>query len=305
MAKAILGKYIQPEVLNRLARHEFEPRQLVEGNLAGAHKSPFHGFAVEFAGHRQYVPGDDIRHIDWNVYYRHDRFVIKQYEMETNFVCHLMLDVSASMRYGEGARQKLMYAAQMAATLAYLIVEQIDKVALATFDDQVRDALAPSNSLSQLIRMTEVLDRVEPVQKTAIGSAITELAGRTGRRGIIIILSDFFVDLADLERAIQRLRYEQHEVVLFQLMHRDELAFQIPGMVRFEGLEDDEHYLTRPDDIRAAYLEAVGRFNERLESLCEANRCERVLCDTSRPMAELFADYLQQRTVSGRRRWMR
>ncbi len=305
MARAILGKYIQPEVLNRLASHEFEPRQLVEGNLAGAHKSPFHGFAVEFAGHREYVPGDDVRHIDWKVYYRHERFFIKQYEMETNFVCHMMLDVSASMRYGEGEQQKLLYASRMAATLGYLIIEQLDKVAMATFDEQVRESLAPSNSLSQLIHMTEVLDAVEPVAKTAIGPTITELAARTGRRGIVIILSDFLVDLDDLEAAIQRLRYEQHEVVLFQVMHHDELSFELPGMVRFEGLEDDDRRLTRPDDIRRAYLDALARFNGRLESICEANRCERVLVDTSRSLGELFADYLQARTTTGRTRWLR
>jgi len=305
MARAILGKYIQPEVLNRLSRHEFEPRQLVEGNLAGAHKSPFHGFAVEFAGHREYVPGDDLRHLDWKVYYRHDKHFIKQYEMETNFVCHLMLDVSASMRYGAGDGQKLLYASRMAATLGYLIVEQIDKVGLALFDDRVREALPPANGLHQIIRMSELLDAIEPTQKTAIGEAVLEIAGRTGRRGIVILLSDFFVDLDDLEKALQRLRYERHEVVCFQIMHHDELDFRIPGMVRFEGLEDDDRFLTRPDDVRAAYLEALTRFRERIETVCESNQCELVLCDTSRPMAELFADYLQQRTVSGRRRWMR
>jgi uncharacterized protein (DUF58 family) len=305
MAKAILSKYIQPEVLNRLVRQDFQPRQLVEGNLAGAHKSPFQGFAVEFASHREYVSGDDLRHLDWKVYYRRDKLFIKQYEMETNLVCHLMLDVSASMRYGQGDSQKLLYASRMAATLGYLIIEQLDKVAMATFDDQVRQSLPPSNHLEQIIRMGEALDMVNPAQKTAIGAAVTELAGRTGRRGIVIILSDFFVDLADLEKALQRLRYDRHEVVLFQVMHHDELAFELPGMVRFEGLEDEDHYLTRPDDIRAAYVEAVERFNAKLEGICEANRCERVLCDTSRPMAELFADYLEQRSVAGRRRWMR
>jgi len=305
MARAILGKYIQPNVLTRLARLEFEPRQLVEGNLAGSHKSPFHGFAVEFAGHREYVPGDDLRHLDWKVYYRHDKHFIKQYEMETNFVCHMMLDVSASMRYGRGDQKKLTYASRMAATLGYLIIEQMDKVALATFDDRIREALPPSNSLEQIIRMSEVLDVIKPVEKTAIGPAVLELAGRTGRRGIVILFSDLFVDLDDLARALQRLRYERHEVVLFQVMHHDELDFRMPGMIRFEGLEDDERFLTRPDDVRGAYLEALGRFQERLETVCESNQCERVVCDTSRPMAELFANYLQHRSVSGRRRWMR
>lgn len=305
MARAILGKYIQPEVLNRLARHEFEPRQLVEGNLAGSHKSPFHGFAVEFAGHREYVPGDDLRHLDWKVYYRHDKHFIKQYEMETNFVCHMMLDVSASMRYGQGDQQKLLYASRMVATLGYLIIEQMDRVALATFDDEVREALPPSNALEQIIHMSEVLDNANPVEKTAIGSALTQLAGRTGRRGIIIILSDLFVDLDDLAAALQRLRYEQHEVVLFQVMHHDELDFRIPGMIRFEGLEIDERFLTRPSDVRTAYLDALNRFRDRLEGICESNQCELVLCDTSRSMADLFAEYLQHRTVFRRRRWMR
>lgn len=305
MAKAILGKYIQPEVLNRLARHEFVPRELVEGTLAGAHKSPFHGFAVEFAGHRQYVPGDDVRHLDWNVYYRHDRHVIKQYEMETNFVCHLMLDVSASMRYGQGELQKLLYASRMAVTLGYLIIEQLDKASLAMFDDQVRASLAPSNTLEQILRMSESLDEIQPVEKTAIGSCLTELAAQTGRRGIVIVLSDLFVDLADLEDALQRLRYARHEVVLFQVLHHDELTFELPGMVRFVGLEEDEQFLTRPGDVRAAYLEAMGRFEARLEDVCESNQCELVRCDTSRSIGELFADYLQQRTVTRRRRWMR
>jgi len=260
---------------------------------------------VEFAGHREYVPGDDLRHLDWKVYYRHDKHFIKQYEMETNFVCHMMLDVSASMRYGEGDRQKLLYASRMVATLGYLIIEQMDKVALATFDDEVREALPPSNALEQIIHMSEVLDTANPVEKTAIGSAVLDLAGRTGRRGIIIILSDLFVDLDDLAQALQRLRYEQHEVVLFQVMHHDELEFRIPGMIRFEGLEIDERFLTRPNDIRTAYLEALNRFRDRLESICESNQCELVLCDTSRSMGELFAHYLQHRTVFRRRRWMR
>jgi len=305
MPKAILSKYISPDVLTRLARQEFRPRQLVEGTLAGAHKSPLSGFAVEFAGHRQYVAGDDLRHLDWKVYFRHERHVVKQYEMETNLVCHMLLDVSASMRYGQGARQKLLYASRMAATLAYLIIEQLDKVALATFDEAVRVALPPSNNLAQILRISETLDAVQPVRKTAIGQAMVDLAGRTGRRGIVIVLSDFFVDLDDLEAALQRLRYQKHEVVLFQVLHHDELQFELPGMVRFVGLEADEHFLTRPQDVRAAYLEALGRFNDRLGEICESNQCERVLCSTRRPMGELFADYLQQRKVTHRRRWMR
>ena len=301
MAKAVLSKYIRPEVLTRIAHTDFKPRELVEGTLAGAHKSPFHGFAVEFAGHREYVPGDDIRHLDWKVYYRHDRHMIKQYEMETNLVCHFVLDVSASMRYGQSDTKKLTYGAQIASTLGYLVVEQSDKVALALLDTQLRDVLTPSNSMSQILRMTERLDEIEPTETTAIGSPLLEYAAQTGRRGIVIILSDFFVDIDDLESALHRLRYDKHEVVLMQLMHEDELYFNLPGMVKFEGLEVDESHLARPDDIRVGYLEAMRKHNKLLDEVCEANQCERVLCNTARPMAELFADYLEQRALQHRR----
>ena len=302
MAKTVLSRYIRPEVLGRLAALDFVPRELVEGTLAGAHKSPFHGFAVEFAGHREYVPGDDIRHLDWKAYFRHDKLYIKQYEMETNLVCHLLLDISASMRYGTGDQQKLLYASRMAMTLAHLIIEQSDKVGFSTFDTVERHHLRPSTNMAQMIQMTEVLDAVKPREKTSISDPLLTLANRAGRRGIVIILSDFFVDLDDLEQALQRLRYDKHEVVLVQILHRDELTFELPGTVRFVGLENDEQFLTRPDDIRQAYLDVLNRFNGRLEAICQANRCERLLADTSRSMAEILADYLQQRAATRRMR---
>ena len=302
MAKTVLSRYIKPEVLGRLAALDFVPRELVEGTLAGAHKSPFHGFAVEFAGHREYVPGDDLRHLDWKAYFRHDKFFIKQYEMETNLVCHILLDISASMRYGNDDEQKLLYASRVATTLAHLIIEQSDKVGFSTFDTEERQLLRPSTNMAQIIQMTEVLDMVRPVEKTTISGPLLDLANRAGRRGVVIILSDFFVDLDDLEQALQRLRYDKHEVVLMQVLHSDEITFELPGTVRFVGLETDEQFLTRPDDIRQAYLEVFNRFTDRIEDICQHNRCERLLVDTSRPMGEVLADYLQQRTVTRRMR---
>ncbi len=296
---AFMSKYIRPEVLTRIARIKFEPKQLVEGTLAGAHRSPFHGFAIEFAGHRDYVPGDDVRHLDWKVYYRHRKYLIKQYEMDTNLVCHLMLDVSASMRYGDGDSQKLLYAARMAVTLANLIVEQSDRVSLTTFDERVVNSLSPSNSLAQLINMSEMLDEVEPVKKTHIGPSIMDLAARAGRRAIIVILSDFFVDLDDLNDAVQRLCYDDHEVVLMQVLHNDEIEFDMPGTIRFVGLEDGSEIDARPDDTRRSYLDAMQQFNDRLEAIANANQCERLVCNTSRDMAELFADYLNSRSIRG------
>ncbi len=177
MAKSVLSRYLDPAVLGRVAKQRIEPRGLVIGNLAGAHKSPLSGFAVEFAGHREYVWGDDPKHIDWRVYFNRQRYMIKQYAMETNFVCHLLLDTSASMRYGEGAGQKLRYAAQMAATLGYAILRQSDKVSLATFDDRVRGFVPPSSSMAQIVRITEHLDQTEPFHKTNMADCLSELAG--------------------------------------------------------------------------------------------------------------------------------
>lgn len=302
MAKSILSRYLDPEVLSRMAGRHLEPRGLVLGNLAGAHKSPLSGFAVEFAGHREYAPGDDPKHIDWRVYFTRDKYFIKQYEMETNFVCHLVLDVSASMRYGDEQQQKMLYAAQMATTLGYSIVRQSDKVSLATFDERVLGVVPPSNSMGQVVRMTEHLDTIEPVQKTRLADCLMELAGRMGRREIVMIFSDFFTDLDQLEDVLQRMRYSRHEVVLYQVLHHDELHFEFDGMIKFVGLELPEELLTQPNELRRSYLQALQRFNDRFDEMCQQNRVERVLVDTSRDMGEVFVDYLNQRSLRNRGR---
>ena len=302
MAKSVLSRYLDPETLSHVADRHIDPRGLVIGNLAGAHKSPLSGFAVEFAGHREYVPGDDPKHIDWRVYFNRDKYFVKQYELETNFVCHLLLDVSASMRYGDDREQKLLYAAQMATTLGYSIIRQSDKVSLATFDQRLRGFVPPSNSLGQIVRMTQHLDETEAVEKTNLADALNEFAGRLGRREIIFIFSDFFGDLDKLEPALQRLRYSKHEVVLFQVLHHDELVFEFDGMIKFLGLEIPEELLAQPEDLRRGYLQALQRFNQHFEEIALRNGCERVLVDTRRSMSELLADYINQRSLQARAR---
>jgi uncharacterized protein (DUF58 family) len=297
MSPSILSRYLNADVLTHVASRHLEPRDLVIGNLAGAHKSPLSGFAVEFAGHREYVPGDDPKHVDWRVYFTRDKYFVKQYELETNFVCHLVLDVSASMRYGEGPEQKMLYAAQMAMALGYSILCQSDKVSLFTFDDRLRGAAPPSNSMAQVVRMTEHLDRIDPVEKTDLEAALGEIAGRLGRREIVMIFSDFFGDPARLEPVLQRLRYDRHEVVLFQIMHRDELTFELSGMVKFIGLEDQEQMLLQADDLRRGYLENMRAHREQIEQIADRNRCEHLLIDTRESMAEQLIDYLNRRSL--------
>jgi uncharacterized protein (DUF58 family) len=296
MTASVLSRYLNPEVLSRVADRTVEPRGLVVGNLAGAHKSPLSGFAVEFAGHRDYIVGDDPRHIDWRLYYKRDRLSIKQYEMETNFVCHLLLDVSASMRYGEATQQKMLYAAQAATTLGYSIIRQNDKVSLATFDNRVRGHIPPGNSLAQIHRMTHHLDEIEAVEKTEMADCLTELTGRMGRREIVMIFSDFFTDLEALEAALQRMKYNRHEVVLFHVLHHHERTFEFEGMIKFLGLEEISEYLTQTEDIRQGYLEAVRRYETAFDDLCRRNAIERIVVDTSHNLGDDLVDYLNQRT---------
>jgi uncharacterized protein (DUF58 family) len=300
--QTVLNRYLDPEVLGHVAERHLNPRGLVIGNLAGAHKSPLAGFAVEFAGHREYAPGDDPKHIDWRVYFTRDKYFVKQYELETNFVCHLVIDVSASMRYGDAREQKLLYAAQMATMLGYSIVRQSDKVSLSTFDSRVRGFVQPSNSMDQIVRMTHHLDEIKAEEKTAMADCLNEIAGRMGRREIVMIFSDFFTNLNELEPILQRLRYSRHEVVLFQVMHHDELAFEMDGMVKFVGLEVPEELLAQTDDLKRAYLAAVKKFNNQFQEIAQRNGCERVLVDTRRSMSELFIDYLNQRSMLNRGR---
>jgi uncharacterized protein (DUF58 family) len=196
----------------------------------------------------------------------------------------------------------LLAAAQMAVTLAHCIVRQADKVSLLTFDEQVLAFLPPGSTPAQIAQMAEHLDTIEPVKKTRMADCLSDAHGRMGRREIVLVFSDFFTDLDALEKSLQRFRYDKHEVVLFQVMHHDELEFKLDGMVKFRGLEVAEELLAQPAELRRRYLEALGRFNTRLVDICNRNQIERVLVDTSRDRAEVLIDHLNQRSLAQRGR---
>jgi len=294
LAKA-LSKYLDPAALMYLARANMTAKYLVEGQFAGAHRSPFHGFAIEFAGHRGYVPGDDVKHIDWRVYFKTDRLNVKQYEQETNFVCHLLIDKSESMLYGSGDITKLEYAKRLAMCLTYLIVKQSDSVGLATFDERLGDIFPPSTTMTQVYRAAGLFDRLEASQKTDVGRVIMDYAQRIRRRGIVIIMSDFFGDERSLIRAIQRLRYDHHEVVLFHILDDWELRFPFEGATRFVGLEVPDEEMTQPEHIRAQYLERMNGFIRKLRRGCERNRVEHVLVNTTMSPGHMLLGYISSR----------
>jgi uncharacterized protein (DUF58 family) len=290
-----MSTYLQPDVVSRAEALGVKARTIVEGLRVGEHKSPYRGFSVEFVQHREYVPGDDIRHIDWKVYGRSERYTIKQYEQETNFIGHILLDASRSMLYGSGEQNKLYFGKLLAATLSYLIIHQRDSAGLHIFDSAWRQQLPASGQAGHLQIILRALESVSPEEKTSIGPLLHQLADQVRRRGLVFIISDFFDEIEPLMDGLRHLRFQGHEVTLFQVLHRDEMGFPFEGMIRFDGLEEFEHLLTRPQIIRNSYLRVFRDYLRELQAGCEANRCDYVLMDTSRPLSESLTEYLARR----------
>ncbi len=287
--------YLQPDVISRAQALGLKARLIVEGLRVGDHKSPYRGFSVEFVQHREYVPGDDIRHIDWKSYGRSERYTIKQYEQETNFAGHLLIDASRSMLYGKGELNKLDYAKTLAACLAYLIIHQRDSASLFVFDAGWRTQLPPSGQPGHMQTILQTLESVEPAEKTAIGPLLHDLAQQVRRRGLVFLISDCFDPPDSILEGLRHLRFEGHEVTVFHVLHPDELQFPFEGMVKFDGMEDRLHLLTRPRLIRPAYMRALKKYMEELQQGCERNRCDYVLMNTARPLKESLTAYLARR----------
>jgi uncharacterized protein (DUF58 family) len=291
----IMANYLDPKVIAKAQALGVKARTLVEGLRVGDHKSPYRGFSVEFVQHREYVPGDDIRHIDWKGYGRSERYTIKQYEQETNFTAHLMIDASKSMQYGEGDTNKLEYVKTLTAALAYLIIHQRDSVALDIFDAGWCDRLPPSGQMGHVQTILNTLVSVQPRDKNAMGPLLHDIANQVRRRGLFFLISDCFDDVESILGGLQHLRFGGHEVVVFHILHPDELDFPFNGMVKFEAMEEKMHLLTRPQLIRPTYLRALKKYIDDLQTGCERNRCDYVQMNTARPLAEALTEYLARR----------
>lgn len=293
---------LDPHALAHAELLGLHARQVVEGYLAGEHRSPFFGFATEFAQHREYAQGDDLRHLDWKVLGRTDRYYVKQYEQETNFVAQILLDGSESMRYGSGRVTKLQYAKQLAACLSYLILLQRDAVAVGLFDAVLRRYLPRSNNRSNLHVIMGQLAALEPSAGTQIGPVLHEMATQTPRKGITLLVSDLFDEEERILDGIQHLRYVGHEVVVFHVLDPAELSFPFDGNVEFVGLEGIPPLLTRAHEIRKTYLEEVEGFCRRLREGCERNQCHYVRVNTAEPLRDTLSGYLAFRRRTGRNR---
>lgn len=253
-------RFLHPATIARIARLDLRARQVVEGFITGMHKSRFFGHSVEFVQHREYVPGDDIRFLDWKVWAKADRFYIKQFEAETNLRCTLVVDVSESMQYGRGPLNKYEYACTVAACLAYLIIKQQDSAGLVTFDDRVREILPARSAQNHLDAICRAMHVSRPREKTDIRRILARVTEQMPSRGMVVIISDFLTDRDALFKGLEMLRHRKHDVLMFHILDDDEVEFPFAGTTRFEGMEEMPNLVCDPRALRDGYLDALNEY---------------------------------------------
>ncbi len=290
-------KYLDPQTLAKLQGLELRARSIVEGYVSGVHRSPYHGFSIEFAEHREYSPGDDLRYVDWKVFGKSDKFYLKQYEEETNLVVYLVLDTSESMRYksDDAALSKLEYAQCIAASLAYLVLQQQDSVGLVTFDSEVRSLVRPSSNPSHLKQLLHVMETSEPHRKTRTGPIFHDLAERLKRRGLVVILSDLFDDVGTMLAGLKHFRHRRHDIVMFHVLDPAELDFPFKQTTLFKGLEQLPDVLTDPRSLRQAYLEEFGKFLNSVRKGCRDQRADYLQLRTDQSLDVALSSYVAAR----------
>ena len=290
-------KSLDPQTLADIQGLRLRARHIVEGYVAGLHRSPYHGFSIEFAEHREYVPGDDLRYLDWKVLARTDKLSLKRYEDETNLIAYLVLDVSESMQYrGPGAAlSKLEYAQCMAASLSWLILQQQDAVSLVTFDERIQSFLKPASHAGHLQQLVEVMEGAKTGGKTAIGPVFHELAERFSRRGVVIVFSDLFGKPEDTVTGLKHFQHRQHDVIVFHVLDPAEQQFPFDDPTLFRGLENFPEVVADPQALRRGYLKEFKKYQDRLAGTCRAAGLDYQAIRTDMPMDLALSSYLSER----------
>jgi uncharacterized protein (DUF58 family) len=288
-------RFLHPEAIARIARLELRARAVVEGVLAGLHKSPYKGQSVEFLQHREYVRGDDLRRVDWKVWGRQDRLYVKEFEEETNLRLALLVDGSASMDYRSGPLSKYDYAATLAASLAWLALSHGDAAGCAVFDDKVRASVPARTKRSQLASVVEVLETPRGGRPTAFLPVLRGLAETLPRRGLVVVVSDLLGDREGVFQGLQLLRKRGHDIVLLHVMDDDELDFPFEGPTKFEGLEIPDHLACNPRALREGYLAAVGEFLAEARRRAASAACDYSLIRTGEPVDAALVKFLSRR----------
>jgi uncharacterized protein (DUF58 family) len=296
------SKYLDPAVLSRIHNLGLRAQRVVEGTISGLHRSPLHGVSVEFASYREYAPGDDLRRLDWRAYARSNRHFVKQYEEESNLRATVLLDASASMKYGNGPMTKFDYAATVAASLASLCVEQRDAVALAVFDASERVFLRPAATQAQLAKIIDVLDRSKPERESDLGGVLSQVCDKIKNRGVVIVISDLLVDLDGFYKSLGRLQHNGHEVLVFQVLDDEEIELPFGDSVLFKDIEGTEQLFAEPWAFRKAYQAAMEEFIAETGRRCRSAGIDHLLLKTSDDLGLALSHYLHGRQVAGSRR---
>lgn len=314
-------KFLQPSVISKLANIELKAKFVVEGFIAGLHKSPYHGFSVEFAEHRQYMPGDDLKYLDWKVLGRTDRYYIKQFEEETNLKSYIIVDASRSMQFRSSESElssgspfskifrkkeqvkaavkssisKLEYSTYIAASLAVLMNFQKDAAGLVVYDESVKTFIPPKATSQNLKLILNQLAAIQPSGKTNTASALNLVAERIKRRGLVIIFSDLFDDQTAVINALKHFRYKRNEVIMFQVLDPAEMNFAIDSPTIFKDMETNQEMLSQPISVMNSYKDAVKEFIDNYKTACLSNNIDYVLLSTETPFDQALLGYLNKR----------
>ena len=288
-------RFLHPETVARISRLDLRARHVVEGFISGMHRSPFFGHSVEFVQHREYVSGDDFRHLDWKVWSKTDRFYIKQYEEETNLRSNIIVDVSESMHYGRGALNKYSYACTIAACLGYLLLRQQDSVGLMAFDEQVRTVVPPRSQQTHIDALVQAMHASKPKAQTNLEKILRRVAETIGSRGMIILISDLLADREPFFRGLEMLRHRKHDVLVFHVMDEDEMTFPFSGTTKFEGMEELPQLLCDPRALRDGYIEALEEYLVEVRRGCARQGIDYVLVRTSDYLDATLSKFLHHR----------
>ncbi len=289
--------YLDPQTLAKLQGLQLRAQHIVEGYVSGLHRSPYHGFSIEFAEHREYSPGDDLRYVDWKVFGRTDKVYLKQYEDETNLICYLVLDTSESMRYRapNSPMSKFEYAQCIAASFAWLVLQQQDSISLATFDNEIRSFIKPSSSPAQLQQIMHVLENSPAGAKTSTGPIFHELAERLTKRGVVLILSDLFDDVSSMMAGLKHFRHRRHDVILMHVLDPAELEFPFQNLTLFKGMEQMPELLADPASLRRAYLQEFDGYRREVQTGCQTQQMDYQLMRTDQNLGLTLSSFIASR----------
>lgn len=284
-----------PITLSKIANMELRARLVIDGVLSGIHKSPYKGSSIEFLEHKEYSPGNEIKHIDWKVHARTDKYYIKQFEEETNLKCYIFLDTSGSMGYKSTGISKFEYATTLAASLAYLLLKQSDMAGLISFSDKVQQFIPPRSRLTHLHILLNALTKLKTAGKSNISNVLKEFIEKICRRSLIIIISDFFDDTEKIIHQLKYFQFKKNEVILFHILDPYELTFPFETITFFESMEDDRRILAEPKSIKDLYISEINRFIEQFKQVCFENQIDYWLIDSSTPLDQALIKFLTRR----------